>query len=66
MRGKTRYLWGKDGTRGLKPESHPSNYKYIRKKYFHYAREWGWGEAGWPLWAYNLKGKQFKSKNSVP
>lgn len=31
MRGKTRYLWGKDATGGLKPESRPSNYKYSRK-----------------------------------
>ena len=44
--GKTRYLWGKGAIGGLKPESHPSNYKYRRKKYFHYVREWGWGKAG--------------------
>lgn len=42
--GKTRHLWGKDATRGLKLESHLSNYKYRRKKYFHYAREWGGAE----------------------
>lgn len=34
MRGKTRYLQGKDATRGLKPESHLSNYKYKRKNIF--------------------------------
>lgn len=32
--GKTRHLWGKDATRGLKLESHLSNYKYRRKKIF--------------------------------
>lgn len=44
MSRKTRYLWGKDSTGELKSESHPSNYKYWRKKCFHYAREWGWGK----------------------
>lgn len=34
MRGKTKYLWGKDATGGLKPESHPRNYKYRRKHIF--------------------------------
>lgn len=28
------------------------------KKYFHYAREWGWGKAGYPLEAHYLKGKK--------
>lgn len=32
MSRKTRYLWGKDSTGELKSESHPSNYKYWRKK----------------------------------
>lgn len=41
MRGKTRSLWEKNATGGLKPESHPCNYRYRRKKYFHYVREWG-------------------------
>lgn len=63
---KTRYLWGRDSTGELKPESHPSNYKYWRKKCFHYAGEWGWDKAGWPLLANNLKGKKFKSKKSFP
>lgn len=31
---------------GWHQNPNPGNYKYWRKKYFHYAWEWGWGEAG--------------------
>lgn len=42
MRGKTRYLWGKDATGGLKTESHPIINR--GEKYLHYAQGWGEGE----------------------